>query len=82
MQEKVLGTGVYCDDIELPGMVYGSALRSPDPRARLLAIHAEQALSLPGVLGVFTAADIPGSIKVGHLVKDWDAMIPLGECTR
>lgn len=82
VQEKVLGTGVYCDDIELPGMVYGSALRSPYPRARLLAIHTEQALSLPGVLGVFTAADIPGSIKVGHLVKDWDAMIPLGECTR
>lgn len=82
VEEKVLGTGVYCDDVELPGMVYGSAVRSAHPRARVLAIHAEKALALPGVLGVFTAADIPGSVKVGHLVKDWDTMIPVGECTR
>lgn len=82
VEEKVLGTGVYCDDVELPGMVYGSAVRSAYPRARVLAIHAEKALALPGVLGVFTAADIPGSVKVGHLVKDWDTMIPVGECTR
>lgn len=82
VEEKVLGTGVYCDDVEMPGMVYGSAVRSQYPRARVLAIHAEKALALPGVLGVFTAADIPGSVKVGHLVKDWDTMIPVGECTR
>ena len=80
-EEKVRGTGIYPDDIYLDGMIYASAIRSAYPRARVLAIHPEEALALPGVVGVFTAADIPGNIKVGHLVKDWDAMIPVGSIT-
>lgn len=79
--EKVDGTGKYPDDIYLDGMVYGSAVRSEYPRARVLAIHAEEALALPGVLAVYTADDIPGKNKVGHLVKDWDTMIAVGSVT-
>lgn len=79
--EKVTGTGQYPDDVFLPGMIYGSAVRSAYPRARVLAIHTEAARALPGVVGVWTAADVPGSNKVGHLVKDWDAFIPVGGIT-
>ena len=46
-QEKVLGTGKYPDDIYLDGMLYGSAVRSKYPRARVLAIHKEKAEALP-----------------------------------
>ena len=53
-----------------------SAVRSKYPRARVLAIHTEKAAALPGVVGVYTAADIPGKIKVGHLQQDWDAHDP------
>lgn len=80
-KEKVLGTGEYPDDIYLDGMIYGSAVRAKYPRARVLAIHAEKARALPGVVGVFTAEDIPGQVKVGHLKKDWDTMIPVGKIT-
>ncbi len=31
------------------------------------------------MVGVFTAEDIPGQNKVGHLVKDWDTMIAVGD---
>ncbi len=79
--EKVDATGKYPDDIYLDGMVYGSAVRSEYPRARVLAIHTDEALALPGVLAVYTAEDIPGKNKVGHLVKDWDTMIAVGEIT-
>ncbi len=79
--EKVTGTGIYPDDIYLEGMIYGSAVRSAYPRARVLAIHTEEAEALPGVVGVFTASDIPGSNKVGHLKKDWDTMIAVGDIT-
>ena len=79
--EKVTGTGQYPDDLYLDGMLYGSAVRSQYPRARVLAIHTEEALALPGVVGVFTAADIPGKNKVGHLKKDWDTMIAVGDVT-
>ena len=81
VEEKVTGTGVYPDDIYMDGMIYGSAVRSAYPRARVLAIHTEEAKRLPGVVGVFTAADVPGSNKVGHLKQDWDTMIAVGDIT-
>lgn len=81
VREKVTGTGQYPDDVYLDGMLYASAVRSRYPRARVLAIRTEAAKALPGVAGVFTAADIPGQNKVGHLQKDWDTMIPVGEVT-
>ena len=80
-EEKVTGTGQYPDDIYLDGMIYGSAIRSQYPRARVLAIHTEEAKALPGVVCVLTAADIPGNNKVGHLKKDWDTMIAVGDIT-
>ena len=81
VREKVTGTGRYPDDIYLDGMIYGSAVRSQYPRARVLAIHAEEARALPGVVCVLTAEDIPGQNKVGHLKKDWDTMIAVGDIT-
>ena len=85
VEEKVLGTGQYVDDldqVDIPGMIYGSAVRSKYPRARVLAIHTEKAKALPGVVCVLTAEDVPGKNKVGHLKQDWDTMIPVGGVTR
>jgi len=81
VREKVTGTGIYPDDVYLDGMFCGSAVRSQYPRARVLAIHTEEAKALPGVAAVFTAEDVPGKNKVGHLMKDWDTMIAVGEIT-
>ena len=81
VREKVLGYGEFADDLYLPGMLYGSAVRAKYARARVLAIHTEAARALPGVVAVFTAADIPRDVKVGHLKKDWDTMIPVGRLT-
>ena len=81
VKEKVCGTGEYPDDVYLDGMIYGSAVRSKYPRAKVLAIHEEEALALDGVIGVYTAEDIPGDVKVGHLKHDWDTMIPVGKVT-
>ena len=78
VQEKVLGTGKYPDDLEFEGMIYGSALRAAYPRARVLAIHTEEAKALPGVIDVYTAEDVPGNVKTGHLKKDWDTLVPVG----
>ena len=79
--EKVQGTGIYPDDVYMEGMLYASAVRSAYPRALVKDIRTEKAKALPGVAGVFTAADIPGQNKVGHLVKDWDTMIAVGSIT-
>ena len=79
--EKVLGYGKYVDDITIEGMLYGSALRTKYPRARVLSIDTSAAKALPGVKAVLTADDIPGSFKVGHLKPDWDALVPVGHLT-
>jgi aerobic carbon-monoxide dehydrogenase large subunit len=54
------GRGRYVDDIRLPGMVSMVYVRSPEAHARITGIDAEAARSMPGVLGVWTAADLPG----------------------
>lgn len=79
--EKTLGTGIYADDIHLPGMVYGKALRSPYPRARLLSLDTSEALKHPDCLAVLTSKDVPENM-LGHLVLDWPALIPVGDVTR
>ena len=79
---KTLGTGEYVDDMVLPDMVYASAVRSAYPRALVEDINISKALSLPGVIKVITAADIPGHNKHGHLAKDWDVLIAKGDTTR
>lgn len=81
VEEKVLGYGQYPDDVYLDGMLHASAVRSQYPRAIVKAICTEKAKALPGVAGVFTAEDVPGINIVGHLVKDWETMIPVGGMT-
>ena len=81
VEEKVLGYGKYPDDYYLDGMCYGTVLRSKYPRARVLSIDTTAAKALPGVIDVFTAADIPGENKIGHLKHDQYTMIPVGGLT-
>ncbi|HWO42080.1 MAG TPA: xanthine dehydrogenase family protein molybdopterin-binding subunit [Candidatus Eisenbacteria bacterium] len=54
------GIGKYVGDIHRPGMAHAAILRSTHAHARLVRIDAEAARKLPGVIGVLTAADIPG----------------------
>src|SRR5437868_6377383 len=57
--EKVTGSRSYSSDVLLPGTLWGKALRSPHPHARILNIDASGARSEPGVHAVLTAADLP-----------------------
>jgi aldehyde oxidoreductase len=80
--DKALGIGKYVDDLKVPGMLYGSALRTKYPRARVISIDTTEALKHPEVVAIVTAKDIPGKRYLGHLVKDWPALIATGEETR
>jgi carbon-monoxide dehydrogenase large subunit len=50
----IRGQGRYVDDIKLPGMLHMDIVRSPYAHAKILAIHTEKALAIPGVLAVIT----------------------------
>ncbi len=56
------GQGRYIDDIMLPNMAYAAFLRSPYPHARI-TVDASEARALPGVMAVFTAADLAGVVN-------------------
>ena len=78
---KALGEAKYADDFYMDGMVYGSALRSEYPRAEILSIDKSEAESMDGVLCVMTAEDIPGTQKVGDLIRGWGVIVPVGKTT-
>jgi len=80
--DKITGEGKFCDDLKVPGMVYGSALRSKYPRALVKGIEIEKALLHPETVAIVLAKDIPGERVIGHLTKDWPALIDVGEETR
>lgn len=61
------GKAQYLDDIELPGMVYAAFKRSDYAHARLKSIDVSEAKALPGVIGVYTAADFGDLVKPGPL---------------
>ncbi len=52
----VRGKGNYVDDVNLPGMLHGSFLRSPYAHAKIVSIDTSAAEALPGVKAVITGA--------------------------
>jgi CO/xanthine dehydrogenase Mo-binding subunit len=66
---KVSGESRYSGDVTLPGLVWGKALRSPLPHARIVRIDTSRAKALAGVLAVLTARDLP-DILVGRRMFD------------
>lgn len=54
----LVGNGRYTDDISLPNEAMGIVLRSPHAAARILSIDTAAAAALPGVLAIYTGADL------------------------
>ncbi len=54
----ITGTATYVDDIQMPGMHHAAIVRSPHGAAQIKSINIKAALEAPGVLAVFTAADM------------------------
>jgi selenium-dependent xanthine dehydrogenase len=80
--EKLLGSGEFVDDMQVPGMLHAAVLRTPVPRALIRRIDISAAQAAPGVVVVLTAKDVPGERLLGHVVHDWPVMIAEGEETR
>tara|TARA_Y100001949_G_scaffold176617_1_gene190918 strand:- start:1141 stop:3714 length:2574 start_codon:yes stop_codon:yes gene_type:complete len=79
-EAEVLAAGVrpFIDDMRVAGMLHGVLKLSDHARADVVTIDSSVALAVDGVVAVFTAADIPGELRVGLIHKDWPVMIPQG----
>src|SRR5207247_8761903 len=67
--DKVNGEARYSGDVSVAGLVWGKALRSPLPHARIARIDTSRARAHRGVLAVLTARDLP-DILVGRRMFD------------
>ncbi|MGZ8266877.1 MAG: xanthine dehydrogenase family protein molybdopterin-binding subunit [Burkholderiales bacterium] len=56
---KVTGLAQYGADFSLPGMLWGTILRSPHAHARIRSIDTSKAQALKGVKAIMTSADLP-----------------------
>jgi carbon-monoxide dehydrogenase large subunit len=64
------GVGQYTDDVVLPRQTFAAFLRSPHAHARLRRVDTAAARAAPGVVAVFTGADLQES-KIGGLPCGW-----------
>jgi xanthine dehydrogenase molybdenum-binding subunit len=80
-RELALGDRPYVDDLRPPGLLHGALRLADHSRARVVRIDTTRALAEPGVEAVYTAADVPGALRVGIIHTDWPVFIPEGGCT-
>ncbi len=74
------GRGQYVDDIARPGQVHAAILRSPHGHAAIRGIDTAAARAMPGVLAVYTSADLTalGGIPCGWQIHNKDGS-PMAE---
>jgi carbon-monoxide dehydrogenase large subunit len=61
----IKGIATYVDDLKIPGVLHAEFVRSPHANAKIKSIKTDNAKKLPGVVGVFTGADV--NEKVGAI---------------
>ena len=69
----ITGRGKYVDDVRLTGMAHLAFVRSTYGHANIKSIDTSAALNAPGVIAVFTGADLQeelGGLPVGWMLPD------------
>jgi carbon-monoxide dehydrogenase large subunit len=66
--DLLTGHGRYCGDMTIPAMVHLVFVRSTMAHARIIDIDTSSAKTMPGVVAVFTAAELP-------LVPIWEIQL-------
>ena len=79
--EQALGERPFVDDMSVPGMLHGGMVLSEHPRAKVNAIDLSEAQAMPGVVRIFTAADVPGERGTGLNYPDLPIFVAVGETT-
>jgi carbon-monoxide dehydrogenase large subunit len=72
------GEGRYTDDLNEPGQAYAYVARSPHAHGLLRSVSLENAEAMPGVLAIYTAADLaaygPHKCALDFKQRDGSAM--------
>ncbi|AUX19694.1 aldehyde oxidase [Sorangium cellulosum] len=74
---KVTGGATYTADVRLPGMLFGRAVRSPHPHARVRAVDVSAAERHPGVHAVHVLERLRGSAVLRDPSKELPSKYPV-----
>lgn len=66
------GRGKFAADVQRFNMLHARVVRSSVAHASSLTIDVEEALALPGVVDIVTAADLPGDLRIPVRLKVQD----------
>jgi len=72
------GSRPFIDDLAPEGLLHAALRLADHARADVVRFDTAAALAEPGVEAVFTAADVPGELRVGLIHQDWPVLIPEG----
>ncbi|MEK7292462.1 MAG: xanthine dehydrogenase family protein molybdopterin-binding subunit, partial [Actinomycetota bacterium] len=64
------GEAKFTNDLNIPGALHLAVLRSPHAHAKIIAIDTTTALGSPGVVAVYTGADLQ-SMWAGPMPCAW-----------
>src|SRR5437762_12594059 len=59
----ITGRATYTDDVKLPGLLHAAVLRSTYANAKLGKVDVAKAKKAPGVVAVFTGADVKDKLN-------------------
>src|SRR5438309_9018738 len=82
--ERLTGTVRYTGDLVLPGLLHGRLVRSPYASARIVSVDKSAAMSMPGVVAVLTAEDLPvrdirGAVESRSIVMAFERTTYVGQ---
>jgi aldehyde oxidoreductase len=80
--DKVTGNAKFVEDISIPNLLHAKILRSPHHHARLINLDFRKAAELPGIVGIFSAQDIPGMNGFQGYSLDEPVLTPVGSTVR
>jgi len=70
VSERLRGEPIFSADLDIGDALVLKVLRSVKAHANLVHIDCEKALAVKGIVGIFTAEDIPGKNLIGIINKD------------
>ncbi|KAH3744862.1 xanthine dehydrogenase [Pelomyxa schiedti] len=68
--KHVTGSALYTADVNCADVVHAAFIQSSQAHALIISIDKQKALSVPGVIAIFTSKDVPGTNLCGPVVAD------------
>jgi aerobic carbon-monoxide dehydrogenase large subunit len=76
-RKLVLGRGTYVGDLTMPGLLHVAFVRSPHAHARVSLIDVAAARKAPGIVGVYTGAELARHAAPFRMAPPIDGLLPM-----